>query len=153
MYVLLVGSPILILTPEERLKSHQNHRKSFSYRVCIYMYLQINIFPLKVAIHKNMMLHLLKKIGKDNKKSIKVKNFYKLTQVKDIVCNAFKYIISSCVFFKDFSAETQLTLNQVHNQISCLFIFYSNLFEYIYKQKNTIIVNFHQMSARRNTLQ
>lgn len=30
------------------------------------------------------------------------------------------------VFFKDFSAETQLTLNQVHNQISCLFIFYSN---------------------------
>lgn len=58
--VLLVGSPILILTPEERLKSHQNHRKSFSYRVCIYMYmyLQINIFPLKVAIHKNMMLHL-----------------------------------------------------------------------------------------------
>lgn len=95
MYVLLVGSPILILTPEERLKSHQNHR------VCIYMYLQINIFPLKVAIHKNMKLHLKKKIGKDKKKkkSIKVKNFYKLTQVKDIICNAFKCITSSCVFF------------------------------------------------------
>lgn len=132
MYVLLVGSPILILTPEERLKSHQNHRKSFSYRVCIYMYLQINIFPLKVAIHKKYdVAFIKKKLEKTNKKSIKVKNFYKLTQVKDIVCNAFKYIISSCVFFKDFSAETQLTLNQVHNQISCLFIFYSNLFEYI----------------------
>lgn len=59
---------ILILTPEERLKSHQNHRKSFSYRVCIYKYLQINIFPLKVAIHKNMMLHLSKRNGKDKKK-------------------------------------------------------------------------------------
>lgn len=34
-------------------------------------------------------------------------------------------------FLKDFSAETQFTLNQVHNQISCLFIFYANLFEYI----------------------
>lgn len=56
------------------------------------------------------------------------------------------------VFFKDFSAETQLTLNQVHNQISCLFIFYSNLFEYIYKQKDTIIVNFHQMSYKLDAI-
>lgn len=56
-------------------------------------------------------------------------------------------------FLKDFfSAETQLTLNQVHNQISCLFIFYSNLFEYIYKQKNTIIVNFHQMSYKLDAI-
>lgn len=71
MYVLLVGSPILILTPEERLKSHQNHRKSYSYRVCIYMYLQIhvNIFPLKVAIHKKYdVAFIKKKIGKDKKK-------------------------------------------------------------------------------------
>lgn len=129
MYVLLVGSPILIMTPEERFKSHQNHRKSFLYRVCIYMYLQINIFPCKMQSIKIWCCIYKKKLEKTKKKSIRVKNFYKLTQVKDIICNAFKCITSSCVFFKDFSAETQLTLNQVHNQISCIFIF---LFKFIW---------------------
>lgn len=44
------------------------------------------------------------------------------------------------------------------HKIKCItkyraYLYFIQIYLNIYKQKNTIIVNFHQMSARRNTLQ